>query len=42
MNKAFVKDDDTWQDPEIKLDPRADIPAGSRNYMTPAGVRSSA
>jgi transcription elongation factor GreB len=39
MNKAFVKDDDTWQDPEIELDPRADIPAGSRNYMTPRGVR---
>jgi transcription elongation factor GreB len=40
MNKAFVKDDDTWQDPEIELDPRADIPAGSRNYMTPRGVGS--
>ena len=40
MNKAFVKDDDTWQDPEIELDPRADIPAGSRNYMTPRGVSS--
>lgn len=39
MNKAFVKDDDTWQDPEIDLDPLADIPTGSRNYMTPAGVR---
>ncbi len=39
MNKAFVKDDDTWQDPQIELDPRADIPAGSRNYMTPGGVR---
>ena len=39
MNKAFVKDDDTWQDPEIELDPRADIPAGSRNYMTPIGAR---
>jgi transcription elongation factor GreB len=39
MDKAFVKDDDAWQDPEIELDPRADIPAGSRNYMTPRGVR---
>lgn len=39
MNKAFVKDDDTWQDPEIELDPRADIPAGSRNYMIPRGMR---
>ena len=39
MNNAFVKDDDTWQDPEIELDPRADIPAGSRNYMTPRGMR---
>ena len=39
MNKAFVKDDDTWEDPEIELDPEADIPAGSRNYMTPQGAR---
>lgn len=38
MNKAFVKDDDTWQDPELERDPRADIPPGSRNYMTPAGA----
>jgi len=26
VNKAFVKDDDTWENPEIQLDPRADIP----------------
>ncbi len=39
MNKAFVKDDDIWEDLEIELDPRADIPAGSRNYMTPPGAR---
>ena len=38
MNKAFVKEDDTWEDPEIELDPEADIPAGSRNYMTPQGA----
>jgi transcription elongation factor GreB len=38
MNKAFVKDDDTWEDPEIELDPEADIPVGSRNYMTPQGA----
>ena len=38
MNKAFVKDDDTWEDPEIELDPEADIPAGSRTYMTPRGA----
>lgn len=38
MSKAFVKDDDTWEDPEIELDPQADIPAGSRNYMTPQGA----
>jgi transcription elongation factor GreB len=38
MNKAFVKDDDTWEEPEIELDPEADIPAGSRNYMTPQGA----
>jgi len=37
MNKAFVKDDDTWQDLEIELDPRADIPTGSSNVRTPAG-----
>jgi transcription elongation factor GreB len=38
MNKAFVKDADSYEDPEIQRDPRADIPAGSRNYMTPAGA----
>ncbi len=38
MNKAFVKDDDTYEDPQIQRDPQADIPAGSRNYMTPAGA----
>jgi transcription elongation factor GreB len=38
MSKAFVKDDDTWDDPEIELDPQADIPDGSRNYMTPQGA----
>jgi transcription elongation factor GreB len=38
MSKAFVKDDDTWDDPEIELDPQADIPADSRNYMTPQGA----
>ena len=37
MSKAFVKDDAAWEDPEIELDPHADIPAGSRNYMTPLG-----
>jgi transcription elongation factor GreB len=40
MNKAFVKDDDIWEDPEIELDPQANIPAGSRNYMTRQGARS--
>jgi transcription elongation factor GreB len=39
MNKAFVKDDDAYEDLEIELDPEADIPAGSRNYMTPQGAR---
>ncbi|NNF98554.1 MAG: transcription elongation factor GreB [Desulfobacteraceae bacterium] len=38
MNKAFVKDDDAWEDPELIRDPHADIPPGSRNYMTPAGA----
>jgi len=38
MNKAFVKDEDAWEDPQIELDPRANIPAGSRNYMTPQGA----
>ena len=32
MNNALVKDDGTWQDPEVELDPRADIAAGSRKY----------
>jgi transcription elongation factor GreB len=39
MNKAFVKDDDTWEDPLIRRDPQADIPTGRRNYMTPRGAR---
>ena len=39
MSKAFVKDDDTREDPVIEPDPLADIPVGSRNYMTPAGAR---
>jgi len=38
MNKAFVKDDDTWEDPEIELDPQADIPEDCSNYMTPRGA----
>lgn len=38
MNKAFVKEDDAWDEPEAPVDPLADIPAGSRNYMTPAGA----
>ena len=38
MNKAFVKDDDTWEDPEIELDPQADIPEDCSNYMTPQGA----
>jgi hypothetical protein len=33
MNKAFVKGDDIWEDLGIELDPRTDIPEGSRNYM---------
>ena len=33
MNKAFVKGEDIWEDLETELDPRADIPEGSRNYM---------
>ncbi len=40
MNKAFTKEDDHWEDPEIKRDPLADIPPGGRNYMTPQGARS--
>lgn len=39
MNKAFVKDDDNWEDPQIDLNPLANIPPGSRNYMTPHGAR---
>lgn len=38
MNKAFVKEDDAWEEPEAPIDPLADIPAGGRNYMTPAGA----
>ena len=38
MNKAFVKDEDAWEDPQIEPDPHANIPAGSRNYMIPQGA----
>ncbi len=37
MNKAFVKDDDTWEDPKIELDPQLNISAGSHNFMTRQG-----
>ncbi len=40
MSKAFTKEDDNWEDPEIKRDPLADIPSGARNYMTPRGARA--
>jgi transcription elongation factor GreB len=38
MNKAFVKDDDTYEDPEIQRDPGDGIPEGGRNYITPQGA----
>jgi transcription elongation factor GreB len=40
MNKAFVKEDETSGEeaPELEQDPRADIPAGAKNYMTPTGA----
>ena len=39
MNKAFIKGDDIWEDLEIELDPRANIPEESRNYMTSPSAR---
>jgi transcription elongation factor GreB len=39
MSKAFVKDDGAREELEIELYPRADIPAGRRNYMTPQDAR---
>ena len=38
MNKAFVKEDDAWDEPEAPVDPLAGIPTGGRNYMTSAGA----
>ena len=37
MNKAFVKEDVLREEPELQMDPRADIPDGHKNYMTPGG-----
>jgi transcription elongation factor GreB len=36
MSKAFVKEDDAGDDDDFEL---PDIPAGTRNYITPAGHR---
>ena len=37
MSKAFVKESD--DEPDIELDEAPAIPAGAKNYMTPAGHR---
>jgi transcription elongation factor GreB len=39
MNKAFVKEEESGEEPQRPMDPRADLPPGSRNYMTPHGAR---
>ena len=38
VNKAFVKEEDAWEEPEAPVDPLADLPPGSRNYLTPTGA----
>jgi len=35
MNKAFVRENDS--DEEEELEPALKLPAGTRNYITPAG-----
>jgi transcription elongation factor GreB len=39
MNKAFVKEEESGEEPQRPMDPRADLPPGGRNYMTPQGAR---
>ena len=37
MSKAFTKDEDAWEEPIVP--PRAPLPAGVQNYVTPRGLR---
>jgi len=39
MNKAFTRETDERDDGEDGLVPEIDVPAGTRNYLTPAGYR---
>ena len=39
MSKAFTKDD-AWEDPVVP--PRAPLPAGVPNYVTPRGLQTAA
>lgn len=39
MNKAFTKEKDGDEDDEDLVLPESTVPAGTRNYMTPAGYR---
>jgi len=36
MNKAFTREDDTFED---ELEPSAQLPVGVKNYITPGGYR---
>jgi transcription elongation factor GreB len=39
MNKAFTKEADASDDDPEALAPELDVPAGTRNYLTPSGYR---
>lgn len=38
MNKAFTKESDDADDDEVQAEPAQALPAGSKNYITPAGL----
>ena len=40
MSKAFTRENDDADDDDDELSPLPAIPAGTKNYMTPAGYRS--
>lgn len=40
MSKAFTKDEGEAVETDLTIDPLADLPPGTRNYMTTGGVRA--
>jgi transcription elongation factor GreB len=39
MSKAFVREDNNSSDDQELPDENAPVPAGTKNYMTPAGAK---